>query len=122
MATKKSKSGIAMAQEIRDLIGPSPKMTAKETLAAIQEKHPGAKINEKSFGVAFYNARKALGISSPGGRGGKKVVKKKLPSSSSSGAVAGMGALQAAVKLLSEAGSVDQAIAAIRSVQSLQIK
>lgn len=123
MAKKKSKSQFGMAQAIRDIIGPNPGMSAKDTLAAIQQQHPETPINEKSFGVAFYNARKALGISSPGA---KKTVRKKKPAAATTAAASSGGVdlaqLQAAARFLGEVGTLEAAIAAIKQVQALQVK
>src|SRR5262249_29827542 len=96
----------------------NPKASSKETLEAIKAKHPGAKINEKSFGVAFYMARKKLGIGSKGR--GRKVARKKLPATVT-GSPLDISTLQAAAKFLTSAGSADAAIEAIRQVQTLQL-
>jgi hypothetical protein len=113
----KKKSAFKMAEEIRSVLTKSPKLSASETLEAVQTKHPGTKVNEKSFGVAFYGARKKLGI---GGRRGKKVVRRKRPSAAQP--IINLGTLQAAAKFIAEAGSAETAIDAIRQVQALQVK
>ena len=126
MAKKKAASKEpAMAEQIRDLLTATPTLSLKETLEIIKAKSPEP-VNEKSFGVAFYNARNKLGIKSPGS---KKVVRKKVPSSSAaaparaaSSAGSKWSILQAAARFLSEAGSADAAIEAIKQVQSLQVK
>src|SRR5689334_17833188 len=70
MAKKKSAGGLKMAEEIRTVLGEHPGFALKEAKEAIETKHPGAKINDNSFSVAFYAARKKLGIgSSRNGRG-----------------------------------------------------
>lgn len=121
--TKKKSATTAklnMAEEIKSLLGANSKLSAKETLEAIKAKHPDAQINEKSFGVAFYNARKKLGIASKG-RGGaaKKVVVRKMPSVTRP--AVDMPTLQAAAKFITVIGSPETAIEAIKQVQRLQI-
>src|SRR5262245_22335668 len=98
-----------MAEPIRTVLTGTPESSGKETLEAIKAKHPDAKINEKSFGVAFYMARKKLGIGSKGRRGTAKVVRKKVPAAAT-GASLDIGTLQAAAKFLTAAGSADAAI------------
>ena len=121
MAKKKAAApDFNMADEIRTVLGENPKFSGKEALDAIKTKHPNAKINEKSFGVAFYNARKKLGIESKGrGGGAKKVVMRKLPSATRP--AVDLATLQAAVKFLGEVGSAETAIEAIKQVQALQV-
>jgi hypothetical protein len=119
MAKKKAAASFKMAEEIRALLSDNRKLSAPEVLKALQAKHPDTPINEKSFSVAFYGARKKLGIASERG-GGKKVVRKKLPSAGRP--KVDLGALQAAARFLAEAGSTETAIEAIRQVQGLQIK
>lgn len=119
MAKKKAAGSFKMAEEIRTLLGENPKLGANEALKALQERHPGTSINENSFSVAFYAARKKLGIAS-GPRGGKRVVRKKLPSAARP--AVNLATLQAAAKFLAESGSVETAVEAIRQVQGLQIK
>ena len=70
------------------------------------------KINENSFSVAFYSARKKLGIASGNGRGGKRVVKKRLPSAPAARPTVDLATLQAAAKFLDEVGNADVAIVA----------
>lgn len=120
VAKKKAAAEFSMADAIRTVLGENPKASSKEALEAIKAKHPNAKVNEKSFGVAFYMARKKLGIASTGRGTAKKVVRKKVPTASN-GSSLDIGTLQAAVKFLTSAGSADAAIEAIRQVQALQL-
>ena len=86
MAKKKKTGGeFNMAAEIRSLLEENRSLTGSETLALIQKKHPKAKLNKNSFGVAFYGARNKLGISSKRRSkkkrqtGQKKVVVRRTP-------------------------------------------
>lgn len=121
MAKKKSATArIGMAEEIRSLLTANPKLSGKETLEAIKAKFPETPINEKSFGVGFYMARKKLGISSTRrGASAKKVVVRKMPSAARPSV--DMTALQAAAKFLTQVGSAETAIEAIKQVQALQL-
>jgi len=120
MAKKKAASDFGMAEAIRTVLNENPQSSGKETLEAIKSKHPNAKVNEKSFGVAFYMARKKLGIASSGRGTAKKVVRKKMPVASN-GSALDINTLQAAAKFLTSAGSAEAAIEAIRQVQALQL-
>jgi len=118
------------SEEIRTVLGGNPALGIKEVLEAVKAKFPGAVINEKSFGVAVYNARKKLGISggasgsngSSGRKAGatKKVVRKRLPSASRP--TLDLAILQAAAKFLNEAGNAEAATEALKQVQALQLK
>ena len=65
---KKKPGEFNMAEEIRRLLKASPNMTGREVEATLKKKFPRQKINGNSCGVAFSNARKALGIARTGGR------------------------------------------------------
>lgn len=122
MAKKKSASEFKMAEAIRAVLTENSSRNSKETLEAIKAKYPNTKVNEKSFEVAFYMARKKLGIASTGRGGAAKavVVRKKLPSAARP--TVDLATLQAAVKFLGEVGSAEKAAEAIRQVQALQLK
>lgn len=127
MAKKKRARGdFNMAAEVRELLKQNPAMTGKEVYEALSKKFPRRSINENSCGVAFSTARKTLGITKGRKRrrrkaGKKKVaVRKKRPAATA--ASIDVGTLQAAAKFLSEVGNPDKALAAVRQVQSLQIK
>jgi len=49
-----------MAAEIRLLLRKNPQLTGREVEAALRKKFPRRKINSKSCGVAFSNARRTL--------------------------------------------------------------
>jgi hypothetical protein len=121
MAKKKAATTkLNMSEEIKILLGANSKVSAKEALEAIKAKYPAAQINEKSFGVGFYIARKKLGIASKSHRGAaKKVVMRKMPSATRPSV--DMATLQAAVKYLNEVGSAERAVEAIKQIQALQM-
>ncbi len=124
MAKKAAAPEFNTSKEIRTVLGGNPALGIKEVLEAVKAKFPGAVINEKSFGVAVYNARKKLGISAgSNGRkagGTKKVVRKRLPSASRP--TLDLAILQAAARFLNEAGNSEAATEALKQVQALQLK
>ncbi len=125
---KKKKTGdeFNMAAEIRSLLEKNRALTGSETLALIQKKHPKAKLNTNSFGVAFYGARNKLGISSkrrskkkrPTGQ--KKVVVRRTPAKTDT--AVDIATLQQAASFVSEVGDAQKAIDAIRQLRTLQIR
>ncbi len=126
MAKKKKTGGeFNMAAEIRSLLEKNRALTGSETLALIQKKHPKAKLNKNSFGVAFYGARNKLGISSkrqskkkrPTGQ--NKVVVRRTPAKTD--ATVDIATLQQAARFVSEVGDAQKAIDAIRQLRTLQI-
>ena len=122
MAKKKSarRGDFNLSAEVRNVLSESPNLTGKETLAAVKKKFPKQAINENSFGVAYSNARRKLGISKP-----RKVRRQKPAAKRRSQApttAVDMKALQAARKYLAEVGDADVAISAIKQLQSLQIQ
>ena len=119
MAKKKPKpADFNMSEAIREILAANPKLTCKEASAAVLEKHPTAKINDSSFMVAFYTARKKLGVGSSGR--GKKAVKKTAKPAGRQTIDFAM--LQSAAKFLSEVGGADAALEAIKRVQAVQVK
>lgn len=123
MAKKKASRGeFNMAQAIRDQLTVNRGLSLKECLAAVQGAHPTASINVQSFGVAFSNQRRKLGIK--GKRRGKKV---RVMKPGAAGRAAGaakpvkMEHLQAARKYMAEVGDAETAIAAVRALAQLQI-
>lgn len=123
MAKKRASRGFNMAAAIRDVLTETPKLSGREVREAVQKQYPDQEINEKSFGVAFSNARRKLGIK---GRGGRKVIRRAKPGvARATVSVAGgvnFDLLQSARKLLEVAGNADTAITAIKQLQALQIK
>jgi hypothetical protein len=88
----------------------------------VKQKYPEQSINENSFGVAFSNARRKLGIK---GRRGRRMVRRRKPGAArtvaAAGAAVNMELLQAARKYLAVAGNADAAVTAIKQLQQLQI-
>jgi hypothetical protein len=122
MAKKRAAGGFNMAAEIRNLLQENRALTGGEIVAALKEKFPKESINENSAAVAFFNARRKLGIKVRGKRRRSRtttVVKKPVPRVASTMDLA---ALQTAAKFVSEMGGADKALEAVRQVKSLQIK
>ena len=121
MAKKKARSDFNMAEEVRNLLRENRNLTGPEVYAALKKAFPKQKINENSCGVSFSGARKKLGIKSGRRRksGGKRTVVKTRPATVTA---LNVETLQAAAKFLSEVGDTDKALAAIKQVNSLQIK
>ena len=123
MAKKAPAADFNMSLAIREILTANPKLTIQEASDAVLVKHPNAKINKNSFSVAFYNGQNKLGISVSGRRGkGEKatvVTKNDKPDSHSK---VDMATLQTAAKFLSEVGSAEAAMEAIKQVQALQVK
>ena len=123
MAKKKAAAEFNMSEAIRGILTENPKLSNKEVKEAILAKHPTAKINDNSFAVAYYTGRKKLfGLSGSKSKRSKKtnlIAKSAKPASRPAVSLA---ALQTAAKFLSEVGSVDVAMEAIKQVQALQVK
>jgi len=116
MAKKKATRGdFNMSEEVRNILGQNSNLKASEVLAALQKKFPNFEINEGSFKMAFYSARKKLGVTA--GRSGKTV-----PKSKPKAAKVNMDALQAAAKLIGQVGDADAAVEAVKQVRALQVK
>ena len=123
MPKKSTAADFNMSEAIRDVLTENPKSSSNEVSEAILVKHPTAKINKNSFSVAFYNGRKKLGISSSGRRGkGKKTTVVTQKAKPASGSSVDMATLQTAARFLSDVGSAEVALAAIKQVQALQLK
>ncbi len=118
MAKKRGRrsSGFVMSAVIRDVLEKNPGFTGRQCREAIEQAYPNEKINPNSFGVAFSNARKKLGIST--GRR-RKSVRRRTPSAASTRV--NLETLRAARDLLAVAKDADTAVAAIKQLQSLQI-
>ncbi len=122
MAKKKPPAEFKMSEVIREIRTANPKLSSKEASEAVMAKYPDATINKNSFSVAFYTARKTLGIGSPG-RGKKSIKKvgKKLGRPAARQTV-DLAMLQSAAKFLSEVGGAEAALEAIKQVQAVQVK
>lgn len=123
---KKARGEFNMSQAIRDVLQENPGMSGREVLEALKSKHPGQSINENSFGVAFWNARRKLGIKT---RRGRRKVRVRTPgmagrraaAAPTSGGAIDFDLLQAARKYLSIAKDTDTAIQGLKQLQALQI-
>jgi hypothetical protein len=118
MAKKKAAAKFGMAEELRVLLTENPNLTSREAMEKIRAKFPDRDINEKSFGVAFYSARKKVGAGG-NGKPSKKIVRRKVPTATRP--TVDLSTLQAAVTFLGAAGSSEVAIEAIKQVQALQL-
>lgn len=120
MAKKKARDGINVSAAIRDVLAENRGLSGREVLVLVKQKHPDQQINEKSFGVAFSNARRKLGIKS---RRGRRVIRRRKPGAVRQAAAPAINfeLLQAARRYLSVAGNADAAVAAIKQLQALQI-
>ncbi|MEZ6065388.1 MAG: hypothetical protein R3B90_06685 [Planctomycetaceae bacterium] len=132
MAKKRASSdGFNMAGAIREALEKLGDVSQAECLEAVQAANPGVDINKQSFGVAFSNQRRKLGMKPR--RGGRKSVKRRKPGARPVGRPAGttsrstgsvtlnMEALQAARKFVAEVGGVDVAMEAVKQLLTLQI-
>ena len=131
MAKKRSRGGdFNMSEELRKIIRENRRITFLEAHALLQQKFPGENINENSASVAFYNARRKVGVKQPVGKkattkkrstgrkkGTKRTVRRKRPTAQT----LDISTLQAAAKFVSDVGDAEKAMAAIKQVQSLQI-
>jgi len=120
MAKKKASRGeFNMAAEIRTLLTKDPSLSGRQVVDGLKSKFPGQRINENSCSVAFSTARRQLGIVSSR----KKSVRRRKPGRNGRAASSiSLTALQAARKLIAEVGGAEVAMAAIRQVDSLQIR
>ncbi len=128
MAKRKAGRGdFNMAEAIRSQLTANPELSLKECQEAVASANPGVEINNNSFGVAFSNQRRKLGLK-PRRRG--RVVRRRKPAdnaaparSTASSAATGslnMELLQAARKYVAVAGDADTAVAAVRALALLQ--
>jgi len=116
MAKKKTSGGFNMSGQIRKLVRAKRSITGSEVYDTLVKDFPDQKINKGSCLVAFYTTRKELGVKK---KGKKTVVKKKVPTAVTA---VDLNALQAAAKYVAQVGDADTAIAAIKEVQSVQIR
>lgn len=113
------KSKFNMAAAIRDVLGTSPKLTQGECMAAVQAAHPKETINGNSFGVAFSNQRKRLGIA-PGGKRRARTTKVHVPPQATPVPTVGVDPLLAARDFIASAGGLEQAQETIERLKRLQ--
>ena len=127
MAKKSAAAEFNMSEAIREILSANPKLSSKEVADAIMAKHPTAKINKNSFGVAFYTIRRKLGAG-PSKRRGKRFARKvartvATTTASSAGRPAvDIAMLQTTAKFLSQVGGAEAALEAIKFVQAAQVK
>ena len=121
MAKKAASSDFNMSEVIRELLIENPNLTSQGMTDAVMAKYPGAKINKNSFSVAFYTARKKMGI---GQKGKSKKVGDRIskPQANHRPARVNADTMHSAVKFLREVGNIDDALAAIKQVQAVQLK
>ena len=122
MAKKKAALEFKMSEMIRGILTENPKLSNKEVKEAVLAKHPTATINENSFSVACYNAKKKLfGPTRRKSKGSKTNPVAKTTKSVARPSV-DLATLQAAAKFLGEVGNAEVALTAIKQVQGLQVK
>ena len=129
MAKKSAAAEFNMSEAIREILSGNPSASSKEVAAAINAKHPSAKINTKSFGVAFYTIRKKLGVGPSKKRRGKRFARKASRAEAATTTPASTGRptvdiamLQTTAKFLSQVGGAEAALEAIKFVQAAQVK
>ena len=122
MAKKRASGGFNMAEEIRKLLRAKRTITGREVYNALVENFPNQKIKEGSCLVSFSASRMQMGLKKRAMKKSVagKVVKRKMPSTAVT--VVDLNALQIAAKFVAQVGSADTAIAAIKQLQSVQIR
>lgn len=113
---KKASDGFNMSEEIRKLLRAKKSITGREVYNDLVKNFPKQKINEGSCLVAFSKSRMQMGLKKKGGK--KKVVRRKMTSTMA----VDLNALQAAAKFVAQVGGAETAIAAIKQLQSVQIR
>ncbi len=118
MAKKKANNDFNMSAEIRNLLRANRTIMDREVYDTLVKNFPNQNINKNSCSVAFYkNRTKKAGKKKSVAR---KVVKKKRPSAAVT--AVDLNALQAAAKFVAQIGDSDKAIAAIKQLESVQIR
>jgi hypothetical protein len=115
-----------MAAAIRSVLESNPEISLRDCREEVKRQHPDREIKDTSFGVAFSNQRAKLGLAPR--RGGRKSVRRRKPGTLPAAAgvrPTGVGlnldVLQAARKYVAAVGDSEQAISAIRQLQTLQL-
>ena len=109
----KKKSGVSKSQSIRDHLQANPTATPNEIVAALKKQ--GVKVSQ---GLAS-NVKYTSGAKKKSGKKGtKRTVRRKLPGARA----VDISTLLAAAKFVAQVGDAETAIAAVRQVQSLQIR
>ncbi len=120
MAKKKASGDFNMSAEIRNLLRTNWTMTGSEVYNALVEKFPEQIINKNSCLVAVYKNKNRTKKAGKKKSVARKTVKKKRPSAA--GTAVDLNALQAAAKFVAQIGDSDKAIAAIKQLESVQIR
>ena len=123
MAKKKASGGFNMAGEIRKLLRAKRTITGREVYNELVKNFPNQKINESSCLVGFSKGRMRMGRKKKWKKKKSvagKVVKRKMPSTAVT--AVDLNALQAAAKFVAQVGDADTAVAAIKQLQSVQIR
>jgi len=114
----KNANDFNMSAEIRNLLKANRTMAGTEVYNALVKNFPKQKINKNSCSVAVYKIRTTKAAKKKSGA--KKVVRIKRPSAAVT--AVDLNALQAAAKFVAKIGSSDKAIAAIKQLESVQIR
>jgi len=115
----KKKAGKSLSQSIREHLQEDPSATPNQIVAALAKQ--GIKVSQGLASNVKYTsgpgAKKKTSQKKRATGGKKRTVKRKRPSAQT----VDISALQAAAKFVAAVGDADQAIAAVKQVQSLQI-
>ena len=115
----KKKAGKSLSQSIREHLQEDPSSTPNQIVAALAKQ--GVKVSQGLASNVKYTsgpgAKKKTAKKERATGGKKRTVKRKRPSAQT----VDISALQAAAKFVAAVGDADQAIAAVKQVQSLQI-
>ena len=123
MAKKKTNNDFNMSDEIRKLLRSKRTLMGREVYDTLVKNFPNQKINKNSCLVAFSKSRMQMGLTKKVAKkksDARKVVKKKRPSAAVT--AVDLNALQAAAKFVAQIGDSDKAIAAIKQLESVQIR
>ena len=122
MAKKKTNNDFNMSDEIRKLLRAKRTITGREVYDSLVENFPKHKINKNSCSVAFYKMRMETGVTKKASKKKaitRKVVKRPRPSAASA---VDINALQSTAMLVAQIGNSDEAIVAIKQLESVQIR
>ena len=123
MAKKKTNNDFNMSDEIRKLLRSKRTLMGREVYDTLVENFPNQKINKKSCLVAFSKSRMQMGLTKKVSKKksvAKKTVKRQKPTATVT--AVDLNALQAAAKFVAQIGSAEKAIAAIKQLESVQIR
>ncbi len=120
MAKKKANNDFNMSAEIRNLLRAKRTIMGREVYNALVEKFPKQIINKNSCLVAVYKNKNRTKKAGKKKSVAKKTVKRQKPTATVT--AVDLNALQAAAKFVAQIGSADEAIAAIKQLESFQIR